>query len=84
MISHYATAILIIIHIGIVEFVPKENDDFIDEYPDLNIYEKIQILIYESTYLIKKNVCDIPIDNNSNYDNKTKPIQIPNKKINNY
>ena len=45
----------IIIRIGIVEFVPKENSnnnsvDSFDEYPDLNIYEKIQMLQYENLF----------------------------------
>jgi hypothetical protein len=75
-------AILIIIRIGIVEFVPKENDDEIDEYPDLNIYEKIQILFYENKYL-KKNECYSPINEKliDNDKTKTKPIPIPNNII---
>ena len=57
----------------------KENDD---EYPDLNIYEKIQILFYENKYL-KKNECYS--SNNKLIDDdkpktKTKPIPIPTKK----
>ena len=42
----------VFIHIGIVEFVPEEILEYEseDEYPELNIYEKIQMLKLESLY----------------------------------
>jgi hypothetical protein len=42
----------VFIHIGIVEFVPEEILEYNskDEYPGLNIYEKIQMLKLESLY----------------------------------
>ena len=84
MILPYATtkAKLIIIRIGIVEFVPKENVEespeysIVDEFPDLNIYEKIQILIYENEYIKKENIsCYSPKSFT-----KTLPKSIPKSK----
>ena len=77
-------AILIIIRIGIVEFVPKETSDFsiADEIPNLNIYEKIQILLYENyfEYDYKENIpCYSPINKKTN-ETETLSIPIPNKK----
>ena len=43
----------VLIHIGIVEFVPKEIIDEYeseDEYPKLNIYEKIQMIKLKNLY----------------------------------
>ncbi len=42
----------VFIHIGIVEFVSEEilESESEDEYPELNIYEKIQMLKLESLY----------------------------------
>ena len=43
----------VFIHIGIVEFVPEErlNEyESDEEYPELNIYEKIQMLKLENLY----------------------------------
>lgn len=78
------STILIIIRIGIVEFVPKENPDYslVDEFPDLNIYEKIQILIYESEYINREErTCKTHVNKiNYDYDTKTLPIPIPKKK----
>ena len=73
-------AMLIIIHIGIVEFVPKESYDYsiVDEFDDLNIYEKIQILIYESNYINKEiNSHNLSINKINN--SGTLPIPIPKK-----
>ena len=91
-----ATATLIIIRIGIVEFVPKESHDYsiVDDFPDLNIYEKIQILLYENQYINKENYSSYShldklnidkLDSVSNITNKldsvskTLPIPIPKK-----
>ena len=78
--------ILIIIRIGIVEFVPKETDkendySIVDDYPNLSIYEKIQILLYEyeCECIEKENIiCFSPINKiNNNSVTKTLPIPIP-------
>jgi hypothetical protein len=49
----------VFIHIGIVEFVPDEiieEYESDDEYPELNIYEKIQMLKLENLYERIKNI----------------------------
>ena len=65
------------IRIGIVDYVSKEKE-YIDEYPELNIYEKIQILIYDSIYP-RESIHTSPTNNKSSFINnsKTKPISIP-------
>jgi len=90
LISHYATALFIIMDTSIVDYVSKEKEEnkdiksFVDNYPNLNIYDKIKILIYESYYedLDEKIYCSSLDNNNSIYDGKTKSIPIPNKKKN--
>jgi len=67
-----AKATLIIIRIGIVEFVPKESHDYsiVDDFPDLNIYEKIQILLYENQFINKENYASYShIDKSDNVTN---------------
>ena len=92
---HYATALFIIIDTSIVDYVPKEKEEdkdiksFVDNYPNLNIYDKIQILIYENYYeeIDEKIYCSSLDNNNNILDNlKTKsiPIPKPNKKKNYY
>ena len=75
----------IIIRIGIVDYEHKEDNNYIDEYPDLNIYEKICILIYESNYPKESTNNSINKSffiNSSKTKTKTKPIPIPNKNNN--
>jgi hypothetical protein len=85
----------IIIHIGIVEFVSKENSDYsideiIDKIPDLNIYEKIQLILFMNIYIENidyiENIEDININSPKNKIssiNKTnhKSLPIPKKFI---
>ena len=63
--------------------MPKEenNTSYIDNNPNLNIYDKIQILIYESYYEdIDKKIYESTLDNINNIKNdknSSKPILIP-------
>ena len=91
--SHYAMALFIIIDTSIVDYVSKEKEEekdiksFVDNYPNLNIYDKIQILIYESYYEdLDETIYCSSLDNNNIDDGKTKSISIPkpNKKKNYY
>lgn len=68
LISRCATAMLIIIRIEGVEGTKEEID-----YPGLNVYEKIQLLIYESMY---PKYTPKP---SSDYTSITKPIPIPKR-----
>ena len=84
----------IMMNMSIVEFVPKEEIKkerereekdkkeeeytFIDNFPNLTIYDKIQILIYESYYNDEDKRRDYSIINKKN--NKSIPIT-NNKKI---
>ena len=68
-------AMQIIIRIGTVPYESKETNENIDEYPELNIYEKIQILIYKNIYL-RETDYKSPINNNLSKNDKTIPIPI--------
>ncbi len=69
---------------GIVEFVPKDNNldndldnDLDDEFPNLNIYEKMQILLIESKY---NNQYSFIMSYPSDVNKESNGIPIPNNK----
>ena len=66
-------------NMSIVDYESKVNDDE-DDFPELNIYEKIQMIILENQYIIDNNnyLPNKSIDNKKN--NSTPPILIPKKK----
>jgi len=81
LISHYAMAITGFICTSIVDYERKDStcdiNDY-DKYPELNIYEKIQIILYENQFIQESPRC-VAYSNFSN-DNKIKSIPIPKKK----
>jgi len=69
---------------SIVDYEQKDNTSDLtdyDKYPELNIYEKIQIILYESQFEIlqesPKRVAYSKISN----DNKIKSIPIPKSNV---
>ena len=81
LISHYAMAITGFMGMSIVDYEQKDNTcdiNFYDKYPELNIYEKIQIILYENQFIQDSPRC-VAYSNFSN-DNKIKSIPIPKKK----
>ena len=78
LISHYAMAITGFMGMSIVDYEQKDNTCDYDKYPELNIYEKIQIILYENQFIQESPRC-VAYSNFSN-DNKIKSIPIPKKK----
>lgn len=74
------------ITMGIVDYEFEDNTseksliDYVDEFPELNIYEKIQIILFLNKYIrdISPEIYSYPVL--SLDDNRTKPIPIPKKK----
>ena len=84
LISHYAMAITGFVSMSIVDYEQKDNtcdiDDY-DKYPELNIYEKIQIILYESQNEILQESPKCVAYSKISNDNKIKSIPIPKYKV---
>jgi len=80
-ILHYAMEKKGFISIGIVDESEDNTCEIIDEESELNIYEKIQIILFENQFITPNNTSPCKHTYSNIIDNKrTKPIAIPRKK----